>query len=59
MAEFIGNVARKKGLLGAGGIPNVDQTCRIVIRDFLNGKIKYSTAPPEMEDDPEDDEEMS
>ncbi len=29
-----------------GGIANFDQAARSVIRDFLNGKLKYYTAPP-------------
>jgi nuclear GTP-binding protein len=43
---MLGQVARKKGLLRHGGIANMDEAARSVIRDFLNGKIKYWTAPP-------------
>lgn len=60
--EFLGQIARKKGFLQAGGIANFDQTARSVIRDFLNGKIKYFTAPPQLteeEMDLEDDVEMN
>jgi nuclear GTP-binding protein len=53
--EFLGQIARKKGYLQAGGIPNFDQAARSVLRDFLNGKLKYYTAPPLAIDDAEDD----
>lgn len=58
--EFLGQIARKKGFLKLGGVPNFDQAARSVIRDFLNGKLKYYTAPPmEIEEgDNEDDIQM-
>ena len=56
--EFLGQIARKKGFLSAGGIANFDQAARAIIRDYLDGKIKYFTAPPiEMEEE-DGDEEM-
>ena len=57
--EFLGQIARKRGFLQAGGIPNFDQAARSVIRDFLNGKLKYFTAPPlDMEEDDGQDEDV-
>lgn len=56
--EFLGNIARKKGLLKSGGITNLDQAARVVIRDYLNGKIKYFTIPPNAGQALSDDEEM-
>ena len=49
------------GFLSKGGIPNFDQAARQVIRDFLNGKLKYFTAPPlvDLAEDEEDDVNMS
>jgi ribosome biogenesis GTPase A len=47
-------VARKRGFLQGGGIANFDQAARSVIRDFLNGKLKYYSAPPLFEDNDED-----
>lgn len=44
--QFLAQVAKKKGLLNAGGIPNIDETAKCVIRDFLNGKLTYFTTPP-------------
>lgn len=55
---MLGQVARKKGLLKAGGVANMDEAARAVIRDFLNGKIKYYTAPPEGAEG-DSDEEMA
>eukprot|EP00347_Sterkiella_histriomuscorum_P021384 403334160 len=54
--EFLGSIARLKGYLKAGGIANFDQTARSVIRDFLNGKLKYFTAPPAMEGEDMDED---
>lgn len=38
----------------------MDQTARSVIRDYLNGKVKFFSVPPVVEDgaDEEDDVEM-
>lgn len=61
-SEFLAQIARKKGFLQSGGVPNFDQAARSVLRDFLNGKLKYFTAPPMVADDGEDeadDVEMS
>jgi len=44
--QMLGQVARKKGLLKSGGVANLEEAARSVLRDFLNGKIKYFTAPP-------------
>ena len=56
--QFLGQIARKKGFLQAGGIANFDQAARSVLRDFLNGKLKYFTAPPldDAEDNAEEDD---
>jgi len=48
--SFLGQVARKRGLLGTGGIANMDAVARAVIRDYMNGKIAFFTTPPENED---------
>lgn len=50
-------VARKKGTIGPGGIPNIEETARTVIRDYMNGKLTYFTTPPEINDGDEDDSE--
>lgn len=54
--QFLAQVARKKGTLQSGGIPNIEETARHVLRDYMNGKLTYFTTPPVLEDD-EDEEE--
>lgn len=39
-------LAKKKAALRAGGQANVDDAARSVLRDFMNGKIKFSTPVP-------------
>jgi len=55
---FLSQVARKRGFLQAGGIVNTDMAARQVIRDFLNGKIAYHTAPPIFDDEINEDGDM-
>ncbi len=55
---MLGQVARKKGLLKNGGVANMEEAARAVLRDFLNGKIKYFTAPPASALIENSDEEM-
>ncbi|CDW80860.1 gtp-binding protein- [Stylonychia lemnae] len=43
--ELLGHIAKKKGHLQAGGKANMDQAARAIIREFLHGKIKYSSNP--------------
>ena len=47
--EFLANVARKRGRLMKGGVPNTEQAAREVLRDWNNGKIPFSTPCPETE----------
>jgi ribosome biogenesis GTPase A len=56
--ELLGLVAQKKGLLKPGGISNLEEAARAILRDFLNGKIMYYTAPPPgtLLDDQHDDD---
>ena len=54
----MGLVARKKGLLKSGGVANMEEAARAVLRDFLNGKISYFTAPPASAMLEDSDEEM-
>ena len=56
--SLLSMVARKKGMLKAGGVGNHEEAARAVIRDFLNGKIKYFTAPPTIVEG-DSDEEMA
>lgn len=56
--NLLGHVARTKGLLKSGGIPNFDQAARRVIRDYLDGKMKYFTPAPSSVTLDDDDEVM-
>lgn len=37
-------------------MPNIEETARHVIRDYLNGKLTYFTTPPQVDDDEGEDE---
>ncbi len=39
--EFLYFLAKKLNRIKHGGIPNLDETARILIRDWNQGKIKY------------------
>ena len=56
--QFLGQVARKRGFLQSGGVPNMHQAARCVLRDYIHGKIVYHTAPPIVDDEMEDDEDV-
>ena len=59
--SFLAQVARKRGFLQAGGIANMDQAARRVIKDFLDGKLAFHTLPPIVDDEVDNeanDEEM-
>jgi len=48
--EFLAQVAKKRGMLGTDGVANMDAVARVVIRDFMYGKIACFTKLPENED---------
>ena len=54
--QFLGQIARKRGFLQSGGVANLDQAARCVLRDYMHGKLVYHTNPPIDEDDEEDDD---
>ncbi|ESO90735.1 hypothetical protein LOTGIDRAFT_145774, partial [Lottia gigantea] len=45
--EFLALLATRLGKLNKGGIPNVNKAARIVLQDWVSGKITYYTHPPE------------
>ncbi len=45
-AEFLVHIAKKKGKLKKGGVPDYDAAARTVLQDWNSGKIKYYTLPP-------------
>ncbi|KZZ87970.1 nucleolar GTP-binding protein 2 [Ascosphaera apis ARSEF 7405] len=48
--DFLSILARKGGRLLKGGEPDVDGVAKMVINDFLRGKIPWFTPPPHDED---------
>lgn len=51
--EFLELLARKGGRLLARGEPDVDGVAKMVLNDFLRGKIPWFTPPPLLEGDQE------
>ncbi|EXJ79136.1 hypothetical protein A1O3_08637 [Capronia epimyces CBS 606.96] len=47
--EFLSILARKGGRLLKGGEPDVDGVAKMVLNDFLRGKIPWFTPPPRRE----------
>jgi nuclear GTP-binding protein len=47
--EFLSILARKGGRLLRGGEPDVDGVAKMVLNDFLRGKIPWFTPPPRKE----------
>ena len=45
--EFLAHIAKKKGKLVKGGIPNYKAAAVSVLKDWNSGKIKYCSLPPE------------
>ncbi|CAG8732274.1 7096_t:CDS:2, partial [Cetraspora pellucida] len=50
--DFLIHVARQRGKLKRGGIPDIEATARIVLQDWNSGKISYYTMPPTSTEDP-------
>ncbi len=48
--EFLSILARKGGRLLRGGEPDVDGVAKMVLNDFLRGKIPWFSAPPKKDD---------
>ncbi|KAF0458846.1 guanine nucleotide-binding protein-like 3 [Gigaspora margarita] len=44
--DFLIHVARQRGKLKRGGIPNIDAAARIILQDWNSGNIPYFTTPP-------------
>jgi len=44
--DFLANVARKRGRLLKGGIANLEEAARIVLKDWNSGKIPFHTPCP-------------
>ncbi len=37
--EILGEVAKKRGYLNKGGVPDIDKTCHLLIQDFRRGNL--------------------
>ncbi|KAI8444867.1 P-loop containing nucleoside triphosphate hydrolase protein [Phakopsora pachyrhizi] len=48
MKEFLIQVARSRGRIRKGGIPDLEGSARGVLRDWNMGRIPYYTVPPEL-----------
>lgn len=44
--DFLRLVAAQRGKLKKGGVPNVAEAARVVLKDWRNGAIPYYTLPP-------------
>ena len=44
----LGNLARKRGKLKKGGITDIDAAGKIILHDWVTGKIPYFIPPPDM-----------
>ncbi|GAA6000849.1 hypothetical protein JCM10207_004689 [Rhodosporidiobolus poonsookiae] len=49
LTSFLLEVARAKGRLRKGGVPDLEGTARSILRDWVAGRIAYYTAPPTSE----------
>jgi nuclear GTP-binding protein len=49
--QFLELLARKGGRLHKGGEPDVDGVAKMVLNDFMRGKIPWFTPPPETEEE--------
>ncbi|KAJ4367368.1 nuclear GTP-binding protein nug1 [Neocucurbitaria cava] len=47
--DFLVQVARKRGRLGRGGVPNLNSAAQTVINDWRDGRIQGYTRPPKYE----------
>eukprot|EP01095_Lingulamoeba_sp_RSL-Kostka_P014752 TRINITY_DN6564_c0_g1_i1.p1 TRINITY_DN6564_c0_g1~~TRINITY_DN6564_c0_g1_i1.p1 ORF type:complete len:631 (+),score=286.82 TRINITY_DN6564_c0_g1_i1:65-1957(+) len=44
--EFLSHVARKRGKISKGGIPNYEEAAILILRDWNFGKISFYSLPP-------------
>ncbi|ORY87159.1 GTP-binding protein [Protomyces lactucae-debilis] len=44
--DFLVQVARKRGRLGKGGIPDLESAARLVVNDWCDGRLVWYTQPP-------------
>ena len=44
--QLLANIARKRGILRKGGVPNIEKAAKLLINDWTNGVIRYYTQVP-------------
>ena len=44
--EFLVQVAMSRGKLKKGGIPDLEGTAKMILQDWVSGRIKYYALPP-------------
>ncbi|KAI8870872.1 P-loop containing nucleoside triphosphate hydrolase protein [Ramicandelaber brevisporus] len=44
--SFLAELARKRGRLIRGGVPNIYEAARVILNDWNTGRISYYTLPP-------------
>ncbi|NXC23467.1 GNL3 protein, partial [Campylorhamphus procurvoides] len=44
--EFLSLLAQKRGMLKKGGIPDIENTAKLVLCDWTGGKMSYHSQPP-------------
>jgi nuclear GTP-binding protein len=49
--QFLGQIAKKYGKLGRGGVPNMNEAAKLVLLDWHAGKIPYYSAVPDRPQD--------
>ncbi|XP_063964751.1 nucleolar GTP-binding protein 2-like [Lytechinus pictus] len=53
--DFLEKLAQRTGKLNKGGEPDVSTVAKMVLNDWLRGKIPFFVKPPNCEQDPKDD----
>jgi len=44
--DFLKQLANKRGKIKKGNVPNIEETAKIILRDWNTGKIPFFTLPP-------------
>ena len=44
---FLAHIARRRGKMKKGGVPDLEAAARIVLHDWVEGEIPFYTSPPE------------
>uniref|UniRef100_A0A8D2P3T1 Guanine nucleotide-binding protein-like 3 n=1 Tax=Zosterops lateralis melanops TaxID=1220523 RepID=A0A8D2P3T1_ZOSLA len=50
--DFLSLLAQKRGMLKKGGVPDIENTAKLVLCDWTGARIKYYSKPPEFQKPP-------